>query len=256
MTAVIVVEAVCIFLLGLLVVGLLQSHAEILRQLHELGAGRSTGREEAGTGPVAVDLAGGGSTGLPAKDLGGQTPGGEAAAVAVVGTPHDTLLAFLSSSCLTCAGFWDALKVTGDLGLPPHTRVLAVTKSPGDESESAVRGLASPARTVVMSTQAWLDYGVPGGPYFVHVNGPSGRVVGEGTATRWDQVVSLVTRAHEDRLAAPAGEPQRERDTRDRSRIDRDLMAAGILPGDRDLYPTAPTASTAPTAPSRPGDDR
>jgi hypothetical protein len=166
--------------------------------------------------------------------------------VAVVGTSHDTLLAFLSSSCLTCAGFWEALKAPGDLGLPPQTRVVAVTKSPGDEGQSALRLLAPEARTVVMSTQAWLDYGVPGGPYFVHVNGPSGRVVGEGTAARWDQVVSLVTRAHEDRMAADL-DPHHERDARDRNRIDHDLMAAGIVPGDPDLYPSAPPRS---------GDDR
>ena len=41
MTALIVVEAAAIVLLGVLVVGLLKSHAEILRQLHDLGAGRS-----------------------------------------------------------------------------------------------------------------------------------------------------------------------------------------------------------------------
>ena len=33
------VQVAAIALLGLLVVGLLKSHAEILRQLHELGAG-------------------------------------------------------------------------------------------------------------------------------------------------------------------------------------------------------------------------
>ena len=41
MTALLVVEAAAIVLLGLLVVGLLKSHAEILRQLHDLGAGRA-----------------------------------------------------------------------------------------------------------------------------------------------------------------------------------------------------------------------
>ena len=236
MTALVVVEAACIFLLGLLVAGLLQSHAEILRQLHELGVGRE--KDEQGqavaTGPVV-----GAATGHPARDVGGQTPGGEAVAVAVAGASHDTLLAFLSSGCLTCAGFWDALHGPGDLGLPPNTRVIAVTKSPGDESATAVASVAPAIRAVVMSTQAWSDYEVPGSPYFVHVSGPSGRVVGEGTAGKWEQVVNLVSRAHEDRLAARNDIPDHGRDMRDRHRIDHDLAAAGILPGDPALYPTS-----------------
>ena len=40
MTGLVIAEAVAIALLGLLVAGLLRSHAEILRALHELGAGQ------------------------------------------------------------------------------------------------------------------------------------------------------------------------------------------------------------------------
>jgi hypothetical protein len=245
MTALVVVEAACIILLGMLTVGLLRSHAEILRQLHELSAGRDDDRTAAAGGdgrPVAVDI--GAATGGPAHDLAGQTPGGEAAVVAVTGTTHDSLLAFLSSGCLSCAGFWEALAAPGDLGLAPNTRVVAVTKSPGDESSSAVARLAPRARTVVMSTDAWLDYGVPGAPYFVHVSGAHGRVVGEGSAGQWEQVVSLATRAREDQRAG-AGPTDHDRDrgsrdAHDRDRIDQELAAAGILPGDEALYPTSP----------------
>ena len=237
MTALDGIQAAATVLLGLLVVGLLKSHAVILRQLHELGAGR----EEGAPRPVPVQLsAAGNATGAPAHDLGGQTPAGEAAAVAVVGAPHDTLLAFLSSGCLTCAGFWQALGAGGDLGLPARMRVIAVTKSPGDESEFAVREVAPTGRTVVMSTQAWLDYEVPGSPYFVHVDGSTGLVVGEGTAATWAQVVGLVSRAAEDRHVAtmrihlpdPRGD-----------QVDEELLAAGILPGDPSLYPTSPPGS-------------
>ena len=249
MTALVVVEAACIILLGMLTVGLLRSHAEILRQLHELSAGRDDDRTTAAGRDgrsVPVDI--GGATGGPAHDLAGQTPGGEAAAVAVTGTTHDSLLAFLSSGCLSCAGFWEALAAPGDLGLPPDTRVVAVTKSPGDESPSAVARLAPRARTVVMSTDAWLDYGVPGAPYFVHVSGARGRVVGEGSAGQWEQVVSLATRAREDqRAGAGAGagpadgdRDRHSRDAHDRDRIDQELAAAGILPGDEALYPASP----------------
>ena len=237
MTALDGIQAAATVLLGLLVVGLLKSHAEILRQLHELGAGRDEGPQH----PVPVQLSGAGNaTGTAAHDLGGQTPAGEAAAVAVVGAPHDTLLAFLSSGCLTCAGFWQALGGAGDLGLPAGMRVLAVTKSPGDESESAVREVAPAGRTVVMSTQAWLDYEVPGSPYFVHVDGRTGRVVGEGTAASWAQVVGLVGRAAEDRHVATMRIqlPEARGD-----QVDQELMAAGILPGDPNLYPTSAPGS-------------
>ena len=234
MTALDGLQIAAIVLLGLLVVGLLKSHAEILRQLHELGAGRGEELQR----PVLGEPALGGSTGTTAHDLAGQTPVGEAAVVAVLGTADDTLLAFLSSGCLTCAGFWEALGGR-DLRLPAPMRVVAVTKGPGDESESAVRGLAPSGQTVIMSTQAWLDYEVPGSPYFVHVNGATGRVVGEGTASTWAQVVGLVSRAAADGPGARPG-PRIQTDGARGDRIDQELMAAGILPGDPSLYPTSP----------------
>ena len=222
------VQIAAIALLGLLVIGLLKSHAEILRQLHELGAGRGDEANHA----VPVGLALGGSNGASAHDLAGRTPAGEAAVVAVRGAADETLLAFLSSGCLTCAGLWETLAAGGDLGLPAHMRVVAVTKDPGEESESVIRGLSS-GQTVVMSTQAWFDYEVPGSPYFVHVNATTGRVVGEGTASTWEQVMSLVSRAAADATRSRAG-------ARGEDRIDQELTAAGILPGDPSLYPAAP----------------
>ena len=234
MTAIDGVQVAAIVLLGLLVIGLLKSHAEILRQLHELGAGRT----EEISDPVPVALAGRVSSGATAHDLRGVTPEGEAAGVAIVGSAHDTLLAFLSSGCLTCAGFWKALGADSDLRLPAGMRVVAITKGPGEESESEVRSLAPPGQTVVMSTQAWLDYAVPGSPYFIKVNGPTGRVTGEGTAVTWEQVLSLLSRAAADMPDAAAG-ARFEADRRGEGQVDRELSAAGILPGDPSLYPTA-----------------
>jgi hypothetical protein len=238
-TALIVVEALAIVLLALLVVGLLRSHAEILRQLHELGAGR-----DEPPGPTPVDLRP--RTDLrsaPAHDLAGSTPGRDAVALSVAGAEHDTLLAFLSSGCLTCAGFWEALRQERELGLPAGSRLVIVTKGPGEESESAIAELSPPGVAVVMSTQAWLDYEVPGAPYFVHVDGPSGRTVGEGTAVTWEQVMSLAARAADDRMAGGAPAVDRDDDRRREARIDEELMAAGVYPGDPSLYPTAPPAS-------------
>ncbi len=258
MTVLVVVEAAAILLLGLLVVGLLRSHVEILRQLHELGGGQAdlglpaSAQAQTQVPASAVDLTVGGATGTEAHDLAGQTPAGEAAAIGVIGTTHDSLLAFLSSGCLTCGGFWEALGHRGDLGLPAGTRVIAVTKSPDDESQSAVRKLAPTGRTVVMSNGAWADYQVPGSPYFVHVSGPAGRVIGEGTASTWEQVVSLVGRATEDRLAngananaansadsANSANSPASNGADATARIDAELMAAGVGPGDPTLYPTS-----------------
>jgi hypothetical protein len=70
--------------------------------------------------------------------------------------------------------------------------------------------------------------------------------MGEGSAGQWDQVVSLATRAREDQLAgagtgsADGGGDRRSRDAHDRDRIDQELAAAGILPGDDALYPASP----------------
>ncbi|HMA45833.1 MAG TPA: hypothetical protein VKP11_01265, partial [Frankiaceae bacterium] len=169
MTALVVVEAVAIGLLGLLVAGLLRSHAEILRQLHELGAGseRDTGEvhdlasagvrassgEQAfpGVRPGVVPPRAGTT---PAFDVAGVTPGDEAVAFGVVGVPVDTLLAFLSSGCVTCEGFWRELRRPERLALPDGVRLVIVTKGPADESESAVRALTPPEVPVVMSSQA------------------------------------------------------------------------------------------------------
>jgi hypothetical protein len=82
--------------------------------------------------------------------------------------------------------------------------------------------------TVVMSSAAWTDYRVPGSPYFVLVDGPAGRVRGEGTGAHWDQVKNLLRQAADD--AADAGREVR---------IDRELLAHGIAPGDPSLYRTA-----------------
>ena len=76
-----------------------------------------------------------------------------------------------------------------------------------------------------MSSDAWNDYGVPVSPYFVLVDGPTGTIEGEGAASTWSQVGSLLSRAEAD------VEAENER------RIDADLDAAGISPNDPSLYP-------------------
>jgi len=252
--ALIVAQTTAIALLGLLVAGLLRSHAEILRRLHALGAGD----DPSGPGRDTADFRVQPGVAEPrdefpdASDVAGISAGtddDEAIVVGVAGTAHDTLLAFLSSGCLTCAPFWERVASGEPLGLPAGTRLVVVTKGAEDESASAVARLAAGVRaagtTVVMSTEAWESYGVPGSPYFVHVKGRTGRVTGEGAATRWEQVTDLLATAEADLLpdanasGAPAIvlDPRARGDAARAGRIDRELAAAGIHPGHPSLYP-------------------
>jgi hypothetical protein len=265
-TAAVALLGTVVGLLGVLVVGLLRSHAEVLRRLHELGAGvyddGAGGRPAGPAGPdlrtrpgVAPPRPGAGGT--AAHDIAGVGPTGEAVAVGIAGAPHATLVAFLSSGCATCAGFWQAFAtgagVAGDL--PAGTRLVIVTRGPEDESASAVRRLAPAGATTVMSTAAFDDYGVPVSPYVVLVDGPGERVIGEGAAATWPQVADLLRRAAADLdldldldrdldpdagpggPAAPrpavAGLDSRRRDALAES----ELRAAGIGPGHPSLYP-------------------
>jgi hypothetical protein len=218
-TALLAIETVVIALLALLVTGLLRSHADILRRLHELEAGGSAANTAT---PVAL------STHATAADVVGVTPDGDAIAVGVAGTGHDTLLAFLSSSCRTCAVFWDALAAGGATDLPANVRLVVVTHAPESESPAAIAALAPDGLPCVMSNEAVAAYRVPGLPYFALVDGTTGRVGGEGTGVTWPQVLDLLTRADAD-LRTPTGD----------ALIDDELSAAGIGPGDRRLYPSA-----------------
>jgi hypothetical protein len=257
--ALVILEAVVVALLAFLVLGLLKSHAEILRQLHELGQGRDgqgrdgQGRDEMESAPQL--FVGERSAGLGisrAHDLIGETPDGEAVAIGVAGATHHTLVAFLSSGCATCAEFWDALARPAALGLPPRTRLVVVTRGPEAESVTAIRGVAPADLTVVMSTSGWESYAVPGSPYFVLVDGPAAAVVGEGTGTSWVQVQSLMRQALGDRSASAHRAPRPRRSDRGRMETDDvELLAAGIGPGHASLFagppPTPPAQAAAET---------
>ena len=197
MTAVVVALAVAVLLLAVLVAGLLRSHAEILKALHDLGAGLELDRS--GTAPVPVTIEGVRGprpTGSAAPEaISGTTLEGESVAV-VLGGGRDTLLAFLSSGCTTCHAFWEAFAVPG-LDVPGGARLLVLSKDLDEESATALAARAGDAVPLLTSSQAWEDFGVPGSPYFVYVDG-SGRVVGEGSAATWPAVATLMGQAQAD----------------------------------------------------------
>ena len=151
--------------------------------------------------------------------------------IAVAGVEHKTLLAFLSTTCLTCRDFWSAF-ADSSLEVPGRARVVIVTRSAEAESPSSVRRLAPRTVHTVMSTETWHAYNVPGAPYFILVDGVSNQVIGEGTATAWDRVQELMRQA-----LADANEGARDGGRR----VDDELRAAGIEPGDPSLYPETGT---------------
>ncbi len=195
MTALVVALAVAVLLLAVLVAGLLRSHAEILKALHELGAGLELDRS--GPEPITIDGVRAARTGeveVPGA-VTGTTLSGEAVGVSLTaGTP--VLLAFLSSGCTTCQAFWSAFAEPG-LAVPGQARLVVVTKSLTEESPSALASRAPEGVTLLTSSAVWEAFAVPGSPYFVLVDG-AGRIVGEGSAATWSAVSTLMGQAHAD----------------------------------------------------------
>ena len=227
MTALVVALCVAVLLLAVLVAGLLRSHAEILRALHELGAGLELDRA---SGPVDVAIDGvrtprRSAAAQTAEAVSGETLDGEAVALSLT-TGTDTLLAFLSSGCTTCGAFWEAF-AEQQVEVPGQARLVVVTKSLDEESAGALAKRAPRHVPLVASSSAWEGFGVPGSPYFVYVDG-TGRIVGEGSAATWPAVATLMGQAHADD-AHRSGRLSRE------GRDDAALAAAGIRPGDPSL---------------------
>jgi hypothetical protein len=241
MSVLVTALAVVLALLAVLVAGLLRSHAEILRALHGLGVDLDPAARD-----VAARASGGGIT-VPraraeprvAADVTGVTPTGDAASVAIVGARHHTLLAFLTSGCTTCADFWSAFADARVLHVPGGARLVIVTKGQEGESPSRLQKFAPRDVIVVMSSEAWVAYDVAVAPYFVFVDGPNGRIVGEGAAGGWGHLANMMEQAIADAgVRVRRGRGRRTDDGRAReARADRDLLEAGIEPGHPSLYP-------------------
>jgi hypothetical protein len=222
MTVLVSVETVLLVLLIVLVAGLLRSHAELLRRLGPAERGQD------GPSTPAVPASPRRDPGASAASLAGTTPSGDAVSLTFDGgasTP--TLLAFLTSGCTTCAGFWETL---AEHRLPAGVQIVIVAHGSDREQPARLRKLAPTGVPVVMSSVAWEDYEVPGAPYFVLVDGT---IRGEGVATSWQALSSLVADAIEDqRLAADSVSGRQSARS-----VDETLAAAGIGPEHPSLYP-------------------
>lgn len=222
MAAIVSVETLLLVVLIVLVAGLLRSHAEILRRLAEAGGdGDAAGSIAAPAAAAAPDRV----PGAPAAPVAGPTPDGDALALDFAGRAGEpTLLAFLTSGCTTCAGFWETL---GEARLPAGVQTIVVTHGAERERPAKLRKLAPEGVPVIMSSAAWRDYSVPASPYFVLVDGS---IRGEGAATSWSALGSLVSDAIEDQREAAGGTVRAEA-------AERRLAAAGIGPEHPSLYP-------------------
>ena len=227
LNAFLIAQTIAIGVLAMLVVGLLRAHATVLRLLHDNGISLE------GDTPSASHQTAIRPTSTPAFDVAGPRLSGGAVSLSVVGAPHSTLLVFLSSGCASCQVIWKEL-ADPELRIPGReTRLIALTKDPEDESESRLKMLAPDDVVVVQSTQIWEQYQVPVTPYFVLIDGPSGTVQGEGTASSWSQMFSLMGQAIAD---TSLKQTRKNPDTRELA-ADVELRRSGIGPRDASLYP-------------------
>lgn len=250
MTAVVVVLSVAVAVLAVLVAGLLRAYADLLRRLHALDGGGQDAAAQVGAtaappfqvadgvapAPVRVE---GREEWTAAHDVQGTTPAGEVLTMRLVSVEHDTIAVFLSTGCTGCERYWTELQ---EGWRPSGSRLVVLTKGPEDESPSLVAAIAPRDVEVVMSSQAWADYDVPGSPFVVAVHGPSGRVRGHGSASSLAQVEGLIGLAGGDAPVAggagggvvkSAGDREREAD------VDAELARSGIGPGHPSLYAPA-----------------
>lgn len=223
--------SVVVFLLGLLVLGLLRSHADILRRLESVGAGMEGVGHDHGSSQITLTR----RDGPVVRDIRvtGLTPNGEPV-VTSLATGHDpTLVAFLSTTCSSCTPFWEGLESSELYFGGRRHRVLIVTLGEVEESPTRAQSMAKPGADVVMSSATWNEFGVPGAPYFVLLEPGTGTVVGEGSAMTFESLIEFLTDATNDqkwdmRLTDPVADEE--------SRVDSELRSAGLLPGDPRLY--------------------
>jgi hypothetical protein len=214
MVALVACETLLLVLLTLLVLALLRSHAEILRRV---------GSPEAGGGGLPEP--GVRSGGREGRDIAGVTLAGDALVIGLGDDSPPTLLAFLSSGCTACERLWQELHAGRPAGLLAAVRLFVLVKDASAESPVRLRALAPAAVPVVISSAAWRDYAVSASPYFVYLE--DGQVQGEGSASGFNEILSLLSDATAD---------GRERTGR-ADGVDQVLAAAGIGPGHPSLYP-------------------
>ena len=264
MTVAVIVLGLLVAVLVLFVLALLRSHAEILRRLASLEASVDAGNPLGGGAGLEVRPPGARlRRGERARDVGGQTLAGDAVHVSLTGPgAPPTLLAFMGSTCTSCAPLWEGLH-EGPVPTPAGARLLVVTKGPERERLARLLELAPAGVEVIMSSPAWQDFAVPSTPHFVLVR--DGLIAGRGAATSWEQITGFLSDAADDEAihAARAARPGaglgsdtrtgRGLSTEARAlRAEQALAEAGIGPGHPSLYPSRNSAGSDVAAPADP----
>jgi len=188
-TVLILADTGLLLLLAILIVGLLRGHAELLRRTGGVQPA-STAQPTAGQ-PGIASIPDPRTEETPAWDVAGRTLQGGAMKLAMK-SDRNTLLAFLSSGCMSCQPFWEHLDEVSTQTLPGNARLMVVVKDPNYESPSKLEPFLSSDVPALMSSQAWSDYKVEIAPYFIYVDGGLGEVMSEGAASSWPQVFSLL----------------------------------------------------------------
>jgi hypothetical protein len=162
-----------------------------------------------------------------------------------------TLLAFLSSGCLTCLDFWHAFEREEHLAARGHARWSSHQGPGAGERLAASPSSRRPASRSSCRRRRGSTTRCRWRRTSSSSTGRPGVVRGEGAASSWRQLVDLHgPGARRQRLSrkrkgrrTPAVEPASATRLGDRDRadlIDRELTSAGIRPGDSSLYPSAP----------------
>lgn len=202
MSAIVTALAVVVVILGGVTALLAQSHRVLLQRLDAAEA--DLARNARSTEPVRASgrrkVVGSVVPPIVGHTLDGQPMTRE------LSPNRRTLIAYLSSSCHTCATFWKQFRaespVTDDLD------VVIVTKDARIEQVDALVDLAPTDVDVVLSSAAWDTVGVPGSPWFVTVAAGTSVVDGAMTATSWRQLSrALKLEAPADDDASMGGNP-------------------------------------------------
>lgn len=102
----------------------------------------------------------------------------------------DTVLLFLSSTCLTCRGIWHELHRPRRTLLPRTVDLVILVDR--DADPRPVDDLAPAGFPTIRVERGSERWGVPGAPWAIRVDGRTGGVLAEGTAETWAEFRSLL----------------------------------------------------------------
>ncbi|REK18405.1 MAG: hypothetical protein DWQ40_08555 [Actinobacteria bacterium] len=219
-----------ILFLGLLVVSLLKTQAEIVRRLDSLGIKLD---EADSSAPISLTPPARSRTAT--SDIAGVDPSGDPVVKSLHVGNDPVLLAFLSTTCTSCSEFWESFDDDSMMLHEARYRVLVVTLGASEESPTRAANLSRGSVDVVMSSEAWADFEVPGAPYFAVVDPQSREVIGEGSAADMRALLTFLGDAAGDRRWDARRISDRTDADRERM-IDDELKRAGIYPDDPRLY--------------------